>query len=74
MSVKQALSDALGGVQGNTQPRGLHNFIQEIRHCSNAAEEQVGILANTPNAPSACASTDASAVTRTYGNACSVCL
>lgn len=42
MSVKQVLSDALGGVQGNAQPRGLHNFIQEIRHCSNAAEEQVG--------------------------------
>lgn len=41
MSVKQALSEALGSVQGTNQPRGLHNFIQEIRLCSNATQEQV---------------------------------
>lgn len=42
MSVKQVLSEALGNVQGANQPRGLNNFIQEIRRCSNAAQEQVG--------------------------------
>lgn len=41
MSVKQALSEALGSVQGTNQPRGLHNFIQEIRLCSNTTQEQV---------------------------------
>lgn len=43
MSVKQVLSEALGNVQGANQPRGLNNFIQEIRRCSNAAQEQVGV-------------------------------
>lgn len=43
MNVKQVLSEALGGVQGANQPRGLHNFIQEIRLCSNSAKEQVSV-------------------------------
>lgn len=42
MSVKQVLSEALGGIQGANQARGLHNFIQEIRLCSNPTQEQVG--------------------------------
>lgn len=41
MSVKQVLSEALGGIQGANQARGLHNFIQEIRLCSNPTQEQV---------------------------------
>lgn len=44
MNVKQVLSEALGGVQGANQPRGLHNFIQEIRLCSNSAKEQVSVV------------------------------
>ena len=42
--MKQVLSEALGGVQGANQPRGLHNFIQEIRLCSNSALEQVSAV------------------------------
>ncbi|CAM9271765.1 unnamed protein product, partial [Discosporangium mesarthrocarpum] len=51
MSVKQALTDVLGVVPSN-QPRGLHNFIQEIRLCSNAEQEQKRVdkeLANIRN-------------------------
>ncbi|CBJ29344.1 Coatomer protein complex, alpha sub-unit [Ectocarpus siliculosus] len=52
MSVKQVLSEALGGIQGANQPRGLHNFIQEIRLCSNPTQEQQRVdkeLANIRN-------------------------
>ncbi|CAM9208245.1 unnamed protein product, partial [Scytosiphon promiscuus] len=52
MSVKQVLSEALGGIQGANQARGLHNFIQEIRLCSNPTQEQQRVdkeLANIRN-------------------------